>query len=571
MHRPVRGVSLVDVIVGTFLILVVFLTLFGLLRASILVSAVTKARASATAVATSQMEYVRSLSYDSVGTVGGIPPGTVPQYATTTLDGVTFATRTFIGYVDDPADGLGVSDLTGITTDYKQVRVSVTYFLNERIREVALVSNVVPPGLETSTGGGTLKIDVVDAQGAPVPGASVRIVNGSVSPAVDVTTYANATGAVYLPGAATSTEYQVTVGKSGYSSAQTYARDATNQNPTPGYLTVAKDQTTTGTFAIDLLASLMLRTFSPIERATSTDPLDDTSLIAALTDTNVSGGALSLAGGVGTYPANGSARSQAIAPAYLAQWGTISAQGSTPSGTGIRFKVLDGNGVPLPDSALPGNVAGFTSVPISLAAVSTSTYPTLALSAELSTNSASTTPLVLAWSVSYDIGPIPLPDVPFFLTGTKTIGSTGTGAPLYKTEVEDATDAEGRKELSLEWDVYAFEANGYDIVDACTAPPYTLAPGSVSDIRLILDTETTNMLLVSVRDVGGVPVSGASVTLSRGSYTETHTTSSCGTAYFGGIQAATDYTVSISKSGYTNGSFLSVPVSGKSYYVASFE
>ena len=571
MSRPLRGVSLIDVIVGTFLVLVVFMTLFGLLRASILVSAVAKARASATSLATSQLEYVRSLSYDSVGTIGGIPPGIVPQYATTTLDNFTFVTRTFIGYVDDPADGEGAGDLTGITTDYKQVKVTVSYFLNNKDREVSLVSNIVPPGLETSTGGGTLKIDVVTAAGAPLAGASVHITNDSLNPSVDVTTFSNAVGVVYLPGAATSSEYQVSVTKSGYSTAATYARDATNQNPTPGYLTVAKDQTTTGTFAIDVLAELVLRTFSPMERATTTDSFADASLIASQSGTDASAGSLTLSGGVGTYPANGNARSTAIAPGYLAAWHQLDADLSTPVGTEARVQVVDGLGTPLPNEVLPGNGSGFSSFPVSLTGISTTTYPSLALVANLSTNSSSTTPAILSWSVSYDEGPVPLPDVPFTLQGAKTIGSTGAGAAIYKTNVSDTTGAGGTAELSLEWDVYSFVATGYDVVEACTAPPFTLAPGSASDVRLMLDDATSHMALVTVRDAGGTPVTGASVTLSRTGYSETVTTGGCGTAYFGGLTSGTDYTVLLQKSGYTDVSYTNVPISGKTYYVASFE
>jgi Tfp pilus assembly protein PilV len=54
MQRPLKGMSLVDVLVGTALILVVFLALFGLLRASVLVSALTKSKAIATTIAESQ-------------------------------------------------------------------------------------------------------------------------------------------------------------------------------------------------------------------------------------------------------------------------------------------------------------------------------------------------------------------------------------------------------------------------------------------------------------------------------------------------------------------------------------
>ncbi|HWH16199.1 MAG TPA: carboxypeptidase-like regulatory domain-containing protein [Candidatus Paceibacterota bacterium] len=569
--QPVRGVSFVDVIVGSALVLIVFLSLFSLLRASLLVSTIAKARAAATSVATSQMEYVRSLSYDSVGTIGGIPPGVVPQYATTTLDGYTFVTRTFIEYVDDAKDGTGAGDQTGITTDYKRVKVSVTYELNDKDREVALVSNVVPPGLETTTGGGTLMVAVVGAAGQSVPGASVRIVNASSTPSIDVTTFSNTDGIVFLPGAATSSEYQIYVSKDGYSSAQTYKRDATNQNPTPGYLTVVKDVTTTGTFAIDLLASLALRTFTPIEAATSTDTFADSSSVADLSNTVVSGGSLTLAGVSGSYPAAGSARSTAITPSYLAAWTSVSAVSSLPTATDARIQVLDGTGTPLPDSVLAGNSAGFTTFPISLATVSTTTYPTLMVRAELTTSDVMVAPSVLEWHVAYTRGPVPLPNVSFSLQGAKTIGSTGAGVPLYKTTVAEATDGSGIAELSLEWDVYSFSVDGYDVVDACSAPPFTLAPGTESDHRLMMGPETTNALLVSVRDAAGTPVAGADVTLSRTGFTETVTTSACGTAYFGGVASASTYTVQAAKAGYVTQTQTNLTVSGKVFYAAQFE
>jgi hypothetical protein len=45
--------------------------------------------------------------------------------ATTTMNGIDFPVHTFIEYVDDPADGLSSSDQNGITTDYKQIKVTV--------------------------------------------------------------------------------------------------------------------------------------------------------------------------------------------------------------------------------------------------------------------------------------------------------------------------------------------------------------------------------------------------------------------------------------------------------------
>ncbi|MDP2815231.1 MAG: hypothetical protein Q8O19_00955, partial [Rectinemataceae bacterium] len=171
MNAP-RGMSLIDVIIGIALILIVFLGLLGLLRASLLISSSSKAKAGATAIAITQMEYIRSLSYDSVGTIGGIPAGPVEQYATTTMNGIPYAVRTLVQYVDDAKDGSGAGDTNGIPTDYKRVRVATTYQFRGEERQIVIVSNVVPPSIETTAGGGTLRVNVVDAIGAPVAGAS---------------------------------------------------------------------------------------------------------------------------------------------------------------------------------------------------------------------------------------------------------------------------------------------------------------------------------------------------------------------------------------------------------------
>lgn len=561
--------SFMDVIIGTALTLLIFTALVGLLRSSIQVAALAKTRSIATAVAESQMEYIRSLSYDSVGTVGGIPAGPVPQVSTTTQNGIDFPVRTFIGYVDDPADGTGSSDSTGITTDYKRIKVSVTYFANGRTQVLELVSSYAPPGLETTTNGGTLKVSVVNAAGTGVAGASVRILNSSLSPTVDLTTFSDSQGTVFLPGAPTSTEYQVFVSKSGYSSAQTYARDATNQNPTPGYLTVVKGQTTTGTFAIDLLASLAVHTFLPIATSTFSDPFTSSANLASSANVAVlTGTGLELATGSDGYVLSGTAQSVQVAPTYLARWGIATATTTVPAGTALRFQVVDSTGTPVPDAALPGNSAGFTES-ADLSGLSTTTYPSLALAAQLSTSATTSTPVLEAWSLSYARGPVPFGPVPFSLTGIKAIGSTGAGAPIYKTSVSTSTDSGGNRTLSLEWDSYALSLSAFDVVSACTAPPYALSPGSSVETSLMVGSSTSNMVLVSVRDASGA-LPATSVTLTGTSYSMIVDTDACGSAYFGGLGSGS-YSVTAAKTGYTTFSASGVTVSGHVFYPVSME
>lgn len=560
-----RGMTLVDVLVGTALMLIFFLALFGILRASLTLTTLAQAKAGATAVAETNMEYLRSLAYDSLGTVGGIPAGLVLQDATTTEDGIPYTVHTFISYVDDPADGLGASDTNGITTDYKRARVAVSYSIAGRTNATVLVSNFAPPGIETTNGGGTLAINVVDAAGAPVADASVNIMNAATSPTINVTTMSNLAGVVYLPGAATSSSYQVVVSRSGYSSAQTYARDNTNQNPNPGYLTVVKNQTTTGTFAIDQLALMNLATFSPIATSTFSDAFTNGSKLSDTSSTTASGGSLTLIPGATA----GEARSVATSSPLLVRWGQAIATTSTPTGTSALIHIYDAAGALIPDTALAGNAAGFSSFPVSLYGLSTTTYPSLSIGTEF-TSTGSSSPSVTGWSLSYTAGPTPLPNVSFTLTGAKTIGSKGDGTPIYKTTLTSSTGNEGTQALSLEWDSYSLLIPSYDITDACASPPYALAPGTNVSDYLILGSPTTNYLRVLVADNSGVPVPGATVTLSRAGYSSTVSSSSCGSSYFGGLTAASDYTVSIAKTGYTTTSFTAVPVAGQSTFGATF-
>lgn len=482
---PHRGVSLVDVVVGSALVAIIFLALVGIIRASLAVSSLAKLKNTATSIASTRMEYIRSLSYGSVGTVGGIPAGVVPQYATTTVENVEFVTRVFIEYVDDAADGFAGLDENGITTDYKQVKVATSYVANQTARNVTLVSNFAPPGIESTTGGGTLQVSVVDALGLPVSGAEVRIVNSALTPSVDVATFSNAAGIVYLGGAATSTEYQVAVSKEAYSSAQTYERDAINVNPTPGYLTVAEGQTTVGTFTIDRVSTLVLKTFSPIAPQVYVDSLDDESALVSTANVQSVAGALTLSGAVGSYPVSGSATSVDITPEYLVSWENASSTFSTPFGTSVQFYIEDGEGVLIPDTDLMGNSAGFTGS-IDLSMLSTSTYPTLALRAELSSSDVNVTPEILSWAVGYDAGPLPLPDVPVTLAGSKTIGSMTDGTPLYKTELATTTNGVGERTLSLEWDLYALSIAGYTILSQDPEAPYELLPQGTVEAHLIL-------------------------------------------------------------------------------------
>lgn len=561
--RVSRGIGLVDIIVGVGLMTVLFVALFGILRASLLLSALGKAQAAATELAETQMEQLRGLSYDALGTAGGIPSGSIPATSVQTIDGLSYTVRTFIQYYDDPADGTGASDDNGITTDYKTATVTITYTSAGNPRSVTLVSSFAPPSIETTTGGGTLSIHVVDSTGADVSGAQVDIANTALSPAVQLTAFTNTHGYVSLPGATPSSEYQITVSKNGFSTARTYARDSQNVNPTPGYLTVAKDQTTTGTFAIDTLGSLALTTLAPAKTTSFSDTFTDDSGLSTKTNVDASLGSLTLTGGA----TSGEAIANEFAPTSLDHWVSATAAVTTPPGTAALLHIYDSAGALVPDSSLAGNAAGFDTFPVDLSGLSTTTYPSLSIGATLT--GSGDTPSIADWTLTAYQAAQPLPNVAFTLTGTKTIGSNSSDAPIYKTIVSGNSGATGSVTEPLEWDSYTLAIPNYAIADLCPWLPYALPAGGNLSARVTLVSHSTNSLLVTVATGSGATVPGASVTLAKTGYSKTVTSSSCGTAYFSGLSSGT-YTITIAQTGYTTTDFPGVSVSGETIYATSF-
>lgn len=552
-----KGFSLIDVIVGIALLLIVFLALLGILRVSLSLSTLVKAKAAAVELANTQMEYLRGLSYDALGTVGGIPTGSIPQTSTAIVDGMSYTIRTFIIYKDDPADGLGAADTNHVTTDYKVGRVTVSYAIYGLTKSVVLLSNFVPTGIESSTGGGTLSLHVVDATGADMSGATVEIVNTAISPAIDLTTFTDTSGLVLIGGAATSTQYQIYVSRTGYSSAQTYARTGTNRNPNPGLLTVAKDQTTSSTFAIDRLATLTVASVAPAVTSSFSDTFANAGNLASMTDTRIDDGKLKLA----NQALAGSARSLPVNPSYLDGWGLLSATITTPAGTNAVVRVDDAGGTPIPDSVLAGNSIGFSSFPVSLTGLATSSYPGISLEATLTSNSTTTTPSISDWSVSHTSGPAPVMNIPFTLVGTKTIGTTASNTPIYKTSLADTTGATGQKAESLEWDAYVLTLSSGTLLENCPASPYQLPPAVATTTTLLVGTPTANTLPILVKNAAGNAIGHARVVLAKSDYAATVPASACGLAYFNGLAAGT-YSATAFARGYATTTVPSIVVSG---------
>lgn len=115
-----------------------------------------------------------------------------------------------------------------------------------------------------------------------------------------------------------------------------------------------------------------------------------------------------------------------------------------------------------------------------------------------------------------------VPNIDFTLTGATSIG---TNPDVSKYSVDHVTNSSGRKTVSnMRWDTYTVDLtdSAYDLVGMNPPNPFTLVPNSSQDVDLIVVPKNTKSLLVSVRDASTqLPISGAEVTITSGSFTQT--------------------------------------------------
>lgn len=542
-----RGVSLLDTVVGTALMLVVFLGITAVFQLALEVVTNNRARAGAIALANERMEYLRSLSYPQIGVIGGIPAGNVPQEEDVSYNGLTYNRRTMVLYSDDPRDGIGAADTNGITADFKTIRVEVNWRSRQGERGIVLVGRISPAGVETAVPGGTLALTVVDESATPVPNAQVDIINVGTSPAIDIRTYTDVNGNVTFIGAPAASDYQIIVAKAGYSTAQTYPATQSNPNPNPRHLTVVDGQTTSASFVIDLVATKTVETYGPATTEVWSDTFDDSTKLSLPQGVEVANGDL-IVSGAPPYPSYASARSVSITPVDLWRWGSFEWSDSRPGTTSVRYRVYDSSDNALPESVLPGNSVGFATSSVDLSSLSVTTYPSLRVGVEF-TNSQMQAPSVHEWSVSYVRMPR-APNLSFSMRGTKTIGNSPT---IYKYDEVHSSGSTGSLTLqNVEADTYTLDipsSSGYFLAGSCAQQPEGLAPASSQTTRLYATSSSAHALRVDVHTSTNAPVEGATVEVGGAGYARVLRTGPCGDAFFGSL-VSQDYAATTTMNGY---------------------
>jgi len=271
-HPNQKGQTLIGILISLALLVILAQALFTLTNTSYQLVGFNRSRIAARHLAQEKIELIRNLPYDLVGTVGGIPSGTLSQSETVNRNGLTYTIRTSVVYIDDPFDNTAPLDL--LPVDYKRVRVDVSWdgLTPSRNGPIVLATDIAPQGIETTAGGGTLSILVFDANAEPVPQADVTIQASGVTPAIDLELQTNDNGRIILPGAPICTAcYSISVTKEGFSSDKTYTTTEVT-NPTRPLQTILEGAVTEISFAIDQTSTLTITTLTDRESGFSVRP-----------------------------------------------------------------------------------------------------------------------------------------------------------------------------------------------------------------------------------------------------------------------------------------------------------
>lgn len=274
VHR--RGFTLTEALVALVIfgfLVTVFYRVFSAASAYMVQSRLLRG---AVSVANERLEQYRNIAYDELGTSVNAPFGAIVPDEVVVVEGVSYRVITTVFYVDDVNDGeAGAGDT--LPADYKRVNVTVVWgaaadpgvsadaaqydaaYASHRVRVVSQF--ITHSGMETVTGGGTLRVNVMDSEGVALAGMPVTIHN--INDGHSVTIRTNALGTVLYAAAPACVSadpcYDISVGKAGYQTITTMPLyDGVSQTYHPKYerQRVLEGGFTASTIVVDAVADV---------------------------------------------------------------------------------------------------------------------------------------------------------------------------------------------------------------------------------------------------------------------------------------------------------------------------
>jgi hypothetical protein len=171
-------------LIATVLFLAISTTLATVLTSSVSSHRLSREKTVAEQIAADQIESIRRLPYDSLGVVGGNPPGTIPATETVTVRGLTATVTTQVSYVNDPTP-------TSYATAANYKRVTVTVVRARDSQQLARQVTYVAPPTRAAYGvinQAIINVQIVDlGNNTPVPGVTVSLGTGPSAPRSDTT------------------------------------------------------------------------------------------------------------------------------------------------------------------------------------------------------------------------------------------------------------------------------------------------------------------------------------------------------------------------------------------------
>lgn len=274
------GYTVVELLVSVVIFTIISAAVYGLLVSYIQTASFAQLHAVATSVADQQMERLRALPYNSLAVQGGsiVSSTYIPATQEVKRGSWTYVVTIDIQYVDDAYDGCfnyptqALRDLycrngppkTGVPADsnprdYKIAQVTVKNKNDGRVI-VTMSSHFSARVAEVAGNTSMVAVKVIDMSGNGIAGATVRIVDSSVSPAVDQTTTTDDNGMALFMDATpdSSPRYVITASKSGFSTLSTIAASGALVPNYPNVTAIAQN-VSSATLVIDQVSSTSLQ------------------------------------------------------------------------------------------------------------------------------------------------------------------------------------------------------------------------------------------------------------------------------------------------------------------------
>jgi hypothetical protein len=202
---------------------------------------------------------IHNLTYREVATTDGWPQGDVPSEQVENIDNINYTIKTEVSYYDDPYDSTVPIDTLG--SDYKKVKIEVTWDKFESGNPVILYTDISPRGAEEAEQpGGVLSVEVFDDNNNPVPGASINVVNNNLGINFSDSTNVEGRRLFYSVTPDPNPNYSVNVSKAGFTSDYTSEITAALPDPNKPHLSIYEGEISEVSLIIDLVSTLNILT-----------------------------------------------------------------------------------------------------------------------------------------------------------------------------------------------------------------------------------------------------------------------------------------------------------------------